>query len=216
MTISIESQIKRQFAKVFTANDWPAFKLLAEYYLQTATRLRTRDIGIEDPYKLLARNAQKRLFIGVGCELLLKAFFLKQGYGINRVNSQELERQSLARPSLPYKIDAISPELLVDIETFSFNQILDQVGRLPPFSATSRQDRQRIMRGFGIAKVFRNKEGHVATLWHNFDTTNYSDIEKALALFYKIGFEEHLEIQFSVERNEPDRFIVSPLYQSSG
>ncbi|RME56680.1 hypothetical protein D6779_10150 [Candidatus Parcubacteria bacterium] len=208
---SLESQIKQQFARIFNTGDWSAFKLLAEYYLRTATRLRKRDVDIGTPYKLLARNAQKRLFIGVGCELLVKAFFLKQGYGINKIDRRLLEERSLERPQLPYQLGAISSELLIDAETFSFNQVLAQLGRIAPFNEISRKDRQVIMRGFKIAKVFRNKEGHIATLWHTFDPSNYSDIENALILFYRVGFGEQLEIQFSVERNEPDRFVVNPL-----
>jgi len=214
MAISIESQIKQQFAKIFTVNDWRIFKLLAEYYLKTASKLRKRNIDIENDFKLLARNAQKRLFIGVGCELLIKAFLLKQGYGVNRCNFQEMKNRSVERPKLPYKIDAVSPDLLIETDTFSFNQVLDQLGKIPVFTAASQQDRQVIMRGFKIAKVFRNKEGHIATLWHDFDATNYSDIERALVLFYKIGFNESLEIQFSVEPNEPDRFVTARSRQS--
>jgi len=211
MAISIEAQIKRQFAKIFTADDWRVFKLLAGYYIKTATRLRKRDVDIVDTFKLLARNAQKRLFIGVGCELLVKASFLKQGYGINKIDFQEMKRRSLGQPALPYRIGAVAPDLLIETDTFSFNQILDQLRKMPVFAVASRQERQIMMRGFKIAKVFRNKEGHVATLWHDFDPTNYSDVEHALVLFYRVAFAEQLKIQFSVERNEQDLFEITPL-----
>ena len=209
---SIEQQVKQQFAKIFGFDDWRTFKLLAEYYLRTAAKLRKKHMeGIEEPFKLLARNAQKRLFIGVGCELLLKAFFLRQGYGINKVDFREMRERLLARPALPYRLGTVPEEFLVKDNTFSFNEVLGQLSREPTFATLPREERRIIMRGFRIAKVFRNKEGHVATLWHNFDPTNYSDIEQALMLFYKVAFTEHLQIQFSVERNEQDLFEVSPL-----
>ena len=135
--------------------------------------------------------------------------------------SEDLQQNKIApqkpkgRPSAKlYKIGDINPDLLVATDTLSFNQMLDYLGKIPPLSTITSQEHKEIIRGLKIAKVFRNKEGHVATLWHDFDPTNYSDIERALVLFYRIGFEEHLEIQFSVERNEPALFKVSPLSQS--
>lgn len=208
MASSIEAQIKHQFAKIFSSKEWIVFKLLSEHYLRTATELRKRDIDISENYQLLARNAQKRLFIGIGCELLVKAFFLKQGYGINKFAPQQRRKRSFAQL---YKINDVRPDLLVADETISFNKTLDYLRKIPPMVNITQQEYQQIMRGFKIAKVFRNKEGHVATLWHTFDPTNYTDIEKALVLFYRIGFNELLKIRFSVERNEPHCFEISPL-----
>ena len=85
----------------------------------------------------MARNAQKRLFIGVGCELLVKAFFLKQGYGINRIDFREMKRRSLELPASPYRIDTVDPDLLSETDTFTFNQILDQLSKIPVFAAVS-------------------------------------------------------------------------------
>ena len=70
------------------------------------------------------------------------------------------------------------------------------------------KQQQLIERGFRIAKVFRNKEGHIAVYWHNFDTQNYSDIENALVKFYREAFDENLSIQFSFEKNEKGIFQV--------
>ena len=81
--MSIESDIKKQYAKFFTQSDYSVFKSMAEYYLRKAAVLKTRDIERDEAFRLLLRNVQKRLFIGIGCELLLKSFFLLNDYCIN-------------------------------------------------------------------------------------------------------------------------------------
>ena len=62
---SIESEVKAQFAKVHSQTDWRTFKLIAEYYFQKSATLKRSDIDISDTYKLLLRNVQKRLFLGM-------------------------------------------------------------------------------------------------------------------------------------------------------
>jgi hypothetical protein len=66
MSPSIEQDIKGQFAKYFETNDWRTFKKAGEYYLENAARIVTNDIRYEvKPFKLLRRNTQKRLYIGI-------------------------------------------------------------------------------------------------------------------------------------------------------
>jgi len=55
------------------------------------------------------------LNITFGCELLVKAFFLKQGYGINKIDRRLVEERSLERPQLPYQLGGISSELLIAV-----------------------------------------------------------------------------------------------------
>ena len=81
---TIEKSIKDQYAKVFKKKDWGNFKLIADYYLNKAATLKRKDIDINDNFKLLVRNIQKRLFLGIASELLVKACYLKCGYVINK------------------------------------------------------------------------------------------------------------------------------------
>lgn len=85
----IESEIKAQYARFFEGNDWHGFKKVAEYYLKTAAELKKSDVKTLESCKLLIRNIKKRLFIGIGCELILKAFYLKSGYVINKPKNRE-------------------------------------------------------------------------------------------------------------------------------
>lgn len=82
---SIENGVKANFARVFVSSDWRLFKLMAEFHLDRAIHLRTADMTrIAKPWRLLARNSEKRLFIGIGTELLLKAVYLKHSFLINK------------------------------------------------------------------------------------------------------------------------------------
>ena len=83
---SIEESIKEQFSKIFLLSDCPLFKCVAEVNIEEAVHLKKSDMRVEEPWRLLARNARKRLLIGVGVELILKAVYLKNGYCINVPN----------------------------------------------------------------------------------------------------------------------------------
>jgi hypothetical protein len=72
-------------------------------------------------------------------------------------------------------------------------------------------DQEVVLKGLRIAKVFRNKEGHVVTEAHRFDSTNYRDIEASLVLLYQRGFHEHLAVHFSLEPDELAEWRVTPI-----
>ena len=81
---TVEQEIKAQFSKVFVKSDWSLFKLIAESHLERAVFVRKADMErIQPDLRLLARNIEKRLLIGIGTELLLKAVYLKHGFSIN-------------------------------------------------------------------------------------------------------------------------------------
>lgn len=209
--MSLESDIKSQYAKFFTKSDYPVFKLMAEHYLQKAAILKTKDIDSDETFKLLLRNVQKRLFIGIGCELLLKSFFLHSGYCINTPN------HGYRHPSNPPYLIQDIPRNEFDVnDTFTFNQLIDQLPRTSIFANCATDEKGKITTALKIAKVFRNKEGHVATLWHKYDATNYSDIEIGLVTFYEKAFSEKLEIQFAFEKNEKPKFNVRSVERQKG
>jgi hypothetical protein len=202
----VESDIKQQYAKFFTEADWQVFKLMSDFYLRRAAVLKTKDIDCDEVYRLLLRNVQKRLFIGIGCELLLKAFFLRNGYCINS------PKRGLAQPgNPPYEIRNIERKNFDIDDTLTFNKLIEQIPCVPSFANCKATDQGQVLKGLKTAKVFRNKEGHVATLWHNFDPANYSDIETSLILLYEVAFSEKLVIQFAVARNEKSSFSIVPI-----
>lgn len=195
---NIEQSVKSQFAKVFTVADWPLFKKMAEANLREAATLLKADMPIADSLKLLARNSRKRLLIGVGVELLLKAIYLKHGYAINK----PLTDRSLKFPFLAK--DTNGAQLSKD-KTAMINDLIENLHIV----VVSLQNKNSTLKGLRIAKVFRNKEGHGVTSTHEFDPTNYTDIASSLIDLYRDAFGEKLSVRFSLTPDEPAVWRVS-------
>lgn len=193
--MDIVTEIKSQYTRVLQHSDWLQFKNVAEYYLEAAARLKKKDIKSQSN-KLLLRNSQKRLFIGIGCELLLKAFYLKKGYCINKLNS------SFSGKKLPvHKLSSLKKNDINDKNTFTLDPLVNHL-----ITISTLKSHKEIKRGFQIAMAFRNKEGHVTFPSHSFDIQNYRDVEKAIMLFYQEGFKEKLSYKISMQPNEKSRF----------
>jgi hypothetical protein len=195
---TIEQSVKAQFAKVFAVTDWPLFKKMAETNLEEAAKLKKTDIPIDGVLRLLARNSRKRLLIGVGVELLLKAVYLKQGYAINRPQTGHVLK-------FPFLAQDAAGVRLVDDKTFMLHDLISHLPGVLPLS-----EKVVTIRGLSIAKVFRNKEGHTVTDLHLFDATNYRDIASALVALYRDAFAQTLSVTFSVVRNERAVWRLSP------
>jgi hypothetical protein len=187
---SIEQSVKSQFERVFAASDWSLVKKLAESNLSEAAKLRKADMPIENSLKLLARNSRKRLLIGVGVELLLKAIYLKQGYMINKPPKDSPLK-------FPFSAqDAAGVQLAKD-QTFLLNDLIEKLHKVVKL-----KDKDLTLKGLKIAKVFRNKEGHGVTSTHIFDASNYTDIASSLSALYRDAFGENLSVRFSLAPNE--------------
>jgi len=149
-------------------------------------------------FQLLRRNVTKRLFIGIGCELLLKAIYLKNGFCINRQKPQ-------IECSWPHKLINSNRNNFHDDNTLSFNQLIDKLFTIENFG----KDKNIIKQGLNISKVFRNKEGHIAVYWHDYDPQNYRDIEKSLICIYEKSFNEILKLTFSFGDGEKAIFKIN-------
>ncbi|WMI65258.1 hypothetical protein RBH94_14475 [Aestuariibaculum sp. YM273] len=147
----------------------------------------------------MARNIQKRLFIGIGTELLLKALFLKNNYCINKV-----KKQSPFNPNKPTKFKTIiDSNQLNPHDTYSLNSLIDNI-----FEIITPDNKSDFEKGLKIAKVFRNKEGHVAVLWHKINRQNYTDIENSVKVIYKKGYNEILDFKISFLKGEKANFSI--------
>jgi hypothetical protein len=194
---SIEQSVKAQFAKVFADSDWRLFKSVAESNLKEAAKLMTADMPIDASLKLLARNSRKRLLIGIGVELLLKAVYLKQGYLINKPPKGSPLK-------FPFSVNDAAGIPLVADETFMLKDLIESLPKVVQLQAEG-----ATLRGLRIAKVFRNKEGHVVTLKHLFDASNYTDIASSLSALYLASFGEKLSVRFSLAPYERAVWRVS-------
>lgn len=196
--MSIEEEIKEQYSKIFRSPDSITFKLMADFYFENAAKILKKDISIRDPYKLMGRNIQKRLFIGIGTELLLKSLFLKNEYCINKV-----KKKTTPNPNKPTKFVTIKDESILNpSDTYTLNSLIDNLPELL-------SKKEFYEKGLKISKVFRNKEGHVASLWHKADKNNYSEIEKSIIYIYKEGFDEKLNFKISFLDGDSAEFSIT-------
>jgi len=194
---SVESTIKGQYARFFEQRDWQQLKTVAELYLETAAKLQRKHL-LPRSLQLLFRNIQKRLFLGISCELLLKSYYLREGFCINKP-----KRGRQVQGTFPYRLEHPNRDDFEIADTLTLNELIDGLHSVHRFN-----DHQTLVRGLKIAKVFRNKEGHVAVFWHEFDPQNYLDIAKSLKMLYAEGFNERLRLRISVARNEEAEFRV--------
>jgi len=185
--MSLASAVERQFARPFVQEDWVLFKGMADANLSEAAHLKRKDMRRSAISSLLARNVRKRLLIGLGTELLLKAAFLKAGYAIN------------LRPGkgpFPVKFSDLGNAKLRP-KTASLDDCIEHLTKVMP--DPSAQDARE---GLKIARVFRNKEAHSVLEAHVFDATTYRTVEAALKVVYRDAFEEHLRVTISMAKNE--------------
>lgn len=196
--LSVVNEIRIQYSRILLKKDAKRFKSVSEYYLETAARLKKKDIR-SSKNKLLLRNSQKRLFLGIGCELLLKAYYLKNGYCINKFTKEFEGKKSPIHKMLDVNPDHVNPN-----DSFTMGRLIDElknIGELPQL--------HEIEHGFKIAMIFRNKEGHVSFPSHEFNYLNYRDIEGAFIAFYRDGFGEKLKFKISMKPNERAVFKIS-------
>ncbi|MGC1372073.1 MAG: hypothetical protein WA824_08045, partial [Candidatus Sulfotelmatobacter sp.] len=153
--------------------------------------------------RLLARNCQKRLFIGIAGELLLKAVYLHAGFCINK--PADPNGTSLKLPFTPAQWQS-SGELLSEDESFTLGQVIDHIKDVVPLGG----DQAAVLEGLNVAKVYRNKEGHIVARKHDYLPSDYRKIESALTLLYRHSFDEVLELHFSIAANEKAVFRISP------
>ena len=205
MNQSIERTIKDQYARFFEEDLWSLFKESADYYFETAAKILLKDIqyGRED-LKLLRRNVTKRLYIGIGCELLLKAIYLKNGFCINKIRNNK--RSQYPYP-YPFKIADIDENDFKDDDTLSLNQLIQKLFDIENYG----KEKSSIEKGLKISKVFRNKEGHVVVPLHPFEPQNYIDIEISLIGIYKNSFNEDLQLTFSVADGQEANFNIKKI-----
>jgi hypothetical protein len=199
---SIDQTAKAQFAKVFTNADWPVFKSVADTYFERSARLRKSNMTAFPPnLRLLARNIEKRLLLGIGTELLLKAAYLRHGFAINKAT-----RGAVGVPPFPFTAaQATAAGIVLDPnETYMLNDLIQCLHRVPAIGGLG-----PLEPGLRIAKVFRNKEGHAVVTSHNFDPQEYREIETALVGVYARAFGQTLTVRISMEPRQKAVWILS-------
>lgn len=195
---SIESQVKDQFAKIYTSEDWVLFKRRADFYFENAAKILKKDISYCDNNdKLLFRNINKRLYLGIACELLVKAVYLKNGFSINKFLDNNKK--------FPQKFSDVNDEELNKTNCFTFDWCIQNLNKVVAWDVSSRGV---VEKGLKIAKVFRNKEVHGIVSNHSYNPESYRIIEESVILVYELVFSENLNFRISFGLNEKGKFLV--------
>lgn len=113
------------------------------------------------------------------------------------------------KENFPYKLAHVNLDDFDIDNTFSLNTIIDGLEKVHKCKC-----HQILVKGMKIAKVFRNKEGHVSVLWHEFDPKNYLDITRSIKIIYAEGFNEELMLRISIARNEKYEFCIEAMNSS--
>ena len=193
-------EIKEQYARVLDQKDWVQFKYIADYYFDTAAKLKKRDVNVREELQLLVRNSQKRLFIGIGCEMLLKAIYLKSAYCINKYKNNDLQRNVPSN-----KLSEIDRSNIDKNKTFTLDPLICHLHAVLEYPIESKS---MLERGLRIAMAFRNKEGHVTLPVHEFNIQNYRDVENSIIFLYKVAFSEELNLKISMAHGEEYEFSI--------
>ena len=89
-------------------------------------------------------------------------------------------------------------------DTFTLARLVDQLTKVVQLP-----NPELVLNGLRIAKVFRNKEGHVVTLSHKFVPSSFRAIEAALVELYAREFHETLTVRFSFAAEEKGAWRVA-------
>lgn len=188
--MTTEQRIKSQFSKIFKPSDSVPFKHIADYYFRVAATIKKKNIEAPEEYKLWFRNVQKRLYIGIATEMLLKAIFLKNDFNINKAKKKTI--------SFPEKIQNLNESDLTPTDTYTLGQLVGALEKV----ISKDNNYEKIIEGLNICKVFRNKEGHVAVHWHKFEIEDFQKIEYSIKRLYEIGFSEIIEFEISMTKKQ--------------
>mgnify|MGYP005848558381 CR=1 FL=1 len=212
---SIESKIQNEYKKMFSQNDWKIFKVGANFYLKNAAFLKKNDIKgdknvFQFPIKnskknkqLLFRNIQKRLSIGIGCELLIKSYYLKSGFYINKPIDIKKNRGAA------FLFSELIEDDINSTLTFTFKMLIDGLSKLErKLQGVSVKRIKEIDNALIIARVFRNKEAHSITNTHIYNESDYKKIETGVVEMYSIWFGEELDYKISFEKGEDKKFEI--------
>lgn len=202
--MTTEEKIKSDFVCHFKQSNWTLFKQGADYYLRKAATLKIGDVArsklilpeVKKDGRLLFRNVQKRLFIGIACELIIKAYYLKNGFCINKL---------INKKGNVFYLEELNSSDVNPKDTITLSNLIQGLNKLEARCKREKSSSE-IKTTLEIGKVFRNKEAHIITVGHKYDPSDYKIIEKGITKLYKEWFEEDLDFKISFEAGEKGKF----------
>ncbi|ACH63512.1 hypothetical protein VFMJ11_A0744 [Aliivibrio fischeri MJ11] len=194
----VVNNVKAQFARVLEVSDWEHLLEVADYHFEEAAKLKNKDIRYSNK-KLLIRNSMKRLHIGIGVELALKAAFLKQGVCINKFVGRNPPEGYENSPV--HRFEGLDMTLINPNDTFTMGVLIDKYAQIMAVEVN-----QEFTDGLRIAMTFRNKEGHTSFPRHEFEPNNYHLIANSVKRIYREAFGKQLEFLIAMTAQEQGVF----------
>ncbi|MDD4878431.1 MAG: hypothetical protein PHO02_05350 [Candidatus Nanoarchaeia archaeon] len=204
---------KEKLAKRFEIGiikDYLPLKKSGEEFLREAYALRKG--GLFNEFKLWKQHVQKggsfndfilqeikyRLFLGVAVELIVKAAFLKQGYIINSYKNLKQSWYSglvnlFVSKNKPLKFEEVVHSRLITQHTQDISYFIDHINFIFP-NLTKKECNTYIRKGLEIARIWRNKEIHLASGSHSELIGEDEDIKTAIHYIYQEIFDDEKTI----------------------
>lgn len=169
-------QLEHLFSKKFDQDGWEKLKLRGEKFIRHAFIDKPNEINFdEDAPEDFFRLQKFRLMLGLGCELILKSLYLKEGYAINLPKPNTIH--------FPVKLEDIGSEDLEGGRTAGGRKLVDNIDKL--FGGFY----EDIWKGFEIARQWRNKDIHKGGVYHREGGDDKGKIMTALRNTYDRFFD---------------------------
>ena len=137
--------------------------------------------------------------------MILKSYYLKNGFYINKqINKRD-------KGKIAFKFIELDSRDIDQQKTIEFNLLIQGLAELE----RKIQNKKRVIidtdirNSLNIAKVFRNKEAHIITKGHKYNSQDYDEIEKGIIKIYNNWFNEKLDFKISFENNELWEFNIT-------
>lgn len=163
---------------LFKQEDWREVKKSGEKFLKYAYKYKPKIINLSnrsEREEKFFRELLYRILMGIGCELIVKAVYLKEGYIINRYK--------IKKSRFPAKLGSMPDKKLNPFITFDINILISCFHTFFPKIDKMLYNRW-ISKGLQIARIWRNKDIHNGGRYHMETGMDVFDIETSLIAIY--------------------------------
>lgn len=183
--------VERLYCKVYGKEDYKLFKKNAEKFFslfrEYSSTNKTTSLTKKGLKKFIRDELISRIFLGIGCELLVKSVYLKKGYLINRVLNKPENKV------FPYRMKVITIENIDSGNTEFFRKLNSNLHKLMPKRVKLHDYNRLIKKGLEIARIWRNKDTHIGGGYHR-QSMEIHDIGNAVHNIYFIFYRSRFNI----------------------
>ncbi len=179
---------EKLYSRIYRESDNELFKKNAEKFFELYKEFGGKRINLimeKGLKQFLKDELLSRIFLGIGCELIVKSIYLKNGYVINEVDKSRLTKNI----HFPFLIKDIPKSCIKGERTYDFKKLNNNLYNLRPKNVTSEDFNKHIIKPLEIARIWRNKETHIGGGYHR-ESGEISEIKYALMNIYNLFFKE--------------------------